>query len=205
MEKRIMSSRTFGLIISLALFSSVSHAVVLYDNFSMPDPDGGTVVNNSQFPANKIIAGAESAVITSFVAKMNFSTPGPGLTADICPDNGSGTGPGIPCSTFTPASLPTDGKIYEDIAFAGSFLLAANSTYWVILKSTSTGEYRWQQSIALIPGTGYLSSNSGANYNRSSAGGSDYFSYYMQVLGDYIQPGGPANHHCRFFGSCGHH
>ena len=157
----------------LALFSYPAYAEVLYDNTSTISLGGTASVTITQSLASKITSGSQSKIIDSFLVSMNLRTSGTGLAGQVCPDNGAGTAPGAPCSSFSATALPTGSFAY--ITFTGSYNLPANSTYWVVVRTSGPGTYRLQIGN-LATNIGYISTNSGATW-------SSFFSFPLQVLG----------------------
>jgi hypothetical protein len=164
----------FVILTFLAFFSRSSYSSeVLYNNTSTISLTGTSSVTTTQFVASKIDSGSQAKIITSFLVSMNLRTAGAGLAGQVCPDNGSGTAPGTPCIEFTPSTLPIGSFSY--IAFTGSYNLSANSTYWLVVKTSGPGTYRMEDG-SLSPSVGYISTNSGATWSPSD-------SFPLQVLG----------------------
>ena len=105
----------------------------------------------------------------TFNLRANTGTPTGTLTWQICADSGSAPGTVLATGTLTPTASATN-----TVAVPDGLFLAASTTYWLVLKSTSAqsnGNYwSWYASTssAYASGNASLSTNGGSSWSALS-------------------------------------
>lgn len=167
------------------LISTIADAAIIFDNIGTPAPSGGGArVTSLIWEAQSFIVGANNMDLTG-VTTMIRSRPSPNggfvvsLFSDRIVSNNTHI-PNLSLETLSGAGNPSVGL--NTYVASGSTLLTANTTYWIVYKTTSASEYRLESqsppttSIGSTFGTA-VSSNGGSQWG---SGGSS-FSYFTRV------------------------
>lgn len=109
--------------------------VTIFDNLSQPD-QGGIDVNLNQSLANRIIPALSATIdrITIYMGR-DANPPDLSFTVEVCPET-SGQPSGICSSLTTSEPVPA---FPGPVTFTGSFSVTATVPFWVVMRSTSSG------------------------------------------------------------------
>ncbi len=185
MFHRLRSSLLAGV---LLFTPAVSRAITIYDNLSEP-LGGSDTVNVTQWNANKFVTDSSTyllSLVTLRLSATNTTSP-----IDVLLYSDSSNSPGTQLASI--GSTSAVGGSASDFGFATATSLAANTAYWIVMRSSGSGTY-----LSYFPntltGTGSAFSSV---YARSNTGGaswvlgvSSFPPYYMQLnAADVPEPG----------------
>ncbi len=177
-----MSSRLYSLFLAgvFLLTPATSRAVTIYNNLSEPLL-GSDSVSATQWNANKLVTDGTAYSITSVILRLSSSNTSAPL--EVVLFNDSANNPGTAIGTI--GSTSAIGGSATDITFNPLGInLAANTTYWIVARTSGSGGYAWHLPSTLS-GTGAAFNSA---YSRSNNGGASWAlgdsrnpPYYLQV------------------------
>lgn len=161
-----------GLLIA-ALIGGVCQAapVTLYDSIGSNTANGHTPADGSSWLANQFLTDAQSYTLDSVVMSLYQAPQNGTVQLDLYSDN-SGV-PGSSLGTFNaPGSFAAGNNTFTA---SGLWNLAANSTFWIVLKGIGTGSAAWNYTFGTVSGDGAAdvtirSLNSGSSWDPSATG-----------------------------------
>lgn len=163
-----------GAVLGLAL---PAWALVPFDNLVNAGPPGfNTGVSNGQWPAATVNAGPAAVGVTGITVNVRANNGTVPLTVRLCPDL-AGAPSFVGCQTFTTGTAITGAL--ANVAYTGTYAMAANSNHWVVLSTTGAGNYAWGQYTAAAvswafsgnQGTSWTGFNNTTNFLFAVAGG----------------------------------
>lgn len=132
----------------------------------------GTVSGADYWVAQSFQVAAGLLATIKFTLGANNGSPAGTMTWQICSDSA-----GVPGSVLATGTLTPTASAENTINVGGTTRLAASTTYWLLLKSTtvqSTGNFwQWQRSTTSVYGSGTLkhTNNGGSSWTDLSADG----------------------------------
>jgi hypothetical protein len=185
----------------LALIStcSASRAAVIFDS-TTTTPDnyayiaGPVPPDNEEGMGQSFTVGGSSATLTSVVLTMtndNTSVTGGNFFVSLYDATGAGSIPGASLLTLSGSANPATAGNYT---YTGSYLLAANTTYYIVAGvSSGNAVYEWAAHAGEDVGTiGYSDSfDGGATWNTDNTPPGTVFTdstFNMKINGDISVP-----------------
>ena len=148
---------------------SAARADVLVDNLLQPQR-GTTDVDSSLWAAQSFVTAAAAVNLQSIELWLGQRVGDPLITAELRADSASG--PAAALATFTIPALGT-GATQIELLPAAPQLLAASSTYWIVLGVPGAGSFGWTYAEGNTQaGPGTLGS-----FNYSTDGGANWANF----------------------------
>ena len=183
-------------VLALLLTCSASRAAILFDNTTTPITDyayiaGASSEDNVEWMGQSFTVGGSSATLTSVVLSMidgtQFNDPviaSGNFFVSLYDATGAGSSPGASLLALSGSANPATTGAYT---YTGSYLLAANTTYYIVAGvSSGNSVYEWAAHDGQDPGTIGYSDYFGASWNSDNTPPGTVFTdstFNMQVNG----------------------
>jgi hypothetical protein len=164
-----------------------AHAGVVVSNLSETQHGGSTIYGSGppQEYAQQFTTGSQSVTLASIEVPLGAASGTFTPSAELVQDN-SGVPGSTALTTFTIPTISTSTtKPYpvETLTPTSSVVLSADTTYWLILSATGTGDFKWGYTYS----TTFTGPGSLGDYATSQNGGSTWKTYPFSEGPELIQ------------------
>ena len=175
-------------LVSLAAGTANASYIILFDNLNNTLTTGSLSVANAGPLAASFSTGASSVDLADVKLDLNMNQepPTPYITVALFSD--SSTSPGTQLTTIGTLSDGNFGSpgVY-DFPLSTSYLLAANTRYWIELSSSTNSSQNWD-TASTATGTGVASEYYSVAGTVSANNGASSTPFQMQVNADPATP-----------------